>query len=290
MNILIQKQWAGMNIEELFRNIWEFPKKVIHELRMDKAVTINGQELNWKTPLKHGDEIVITLRETLDLDFPTSLPLEILYEDDYLLAVNKPEGMATHPNENERNSLVNAVAFYLKSIGAAPKARHIHRLDKDTTGVVLFAKNALSKVVLDRMLNDRKIKRTYWALADGIIKNKKGEIAVPIGRDRHHPTRRRVSKTGQYAITHYNVLETFFKENLSLIECSLDTGRTHQIRVHLSYIGHPLSGDKLYGGSSNFQRQALHARKLEFIHPFTLVKIQIIAPFLDNPPIFEKYL
>ncbi|MBS4218161.1 RluA family pseudouridine synthase [Bacillus sp. FJAT-49711] len=290
MKIIIQDEWTSMNIEELFRNIWEFPKKVMHELRMDKAVSVNGQVINWNTPLKHKDEIIINLRESHDVDTPSPHPLEILYEDDYLLAVNKPAGMATHPNENEKNSLVNAVAYYLQSTEQIHKARHIHRLDKNTTGVVLFAKNALSKVVLDKMLNDRKIKRTYWALADGIIKRRKGDITAPIGRDRHHPTRRRVSKTGQQAITHYNVLETFLKENLSLIECSLDTGRTHQIRVHLSYIGHPLSGDKLYGGSAHFQRQALHARKLEFTHPFTLDNIQVIAPFLDNPPIFEQFL
>src|SRR5690606_7932252 len=124
----------------------------------------------------------------------------------------------------------------------------------------------------------------------GMIESKNGKITEPIGRDRHHPTRRRVSKTGQQAITYYRVINTFRKENLSLIECSLETGRTHQIRVHLSFIGHPLAGDKLYGGSPKFSRQALHARKLEFIHPFLLKKVQVTASFLDRPSIFEKFL
>ncbi|MGA9225314.1 MAG: RluA family pseudouridine synthase, partial [Mesobacillus sp.] len=135
-------------------------------------------------------------------------------------------------------------------------------------------------------LEDRQIKRTYLALADGIIRQNKGTINQPIGRDRHHPTKRRVSETGQKAITHFKVLERFKQKDLTLLQCSLDTGRTHQIRVHFSHLGHPLAGDSLYEGSTDFNRQALHAVKLELFHPFTQEKIICHAPFIDQPPIF----
>ncbi|MBW8351708.1 RluA family pseudouridine synthase [Bacillus sp. IITD106] len=286
MRIFIHEQWNGMNIEHLLRTEWKVPKKLVHHLRMDKAITVNRNIANWGTPLQQGDELFISLCEENNMIAPFAYPLEILYEDDYLLIVNKPSGMATHPNDTERNTLTNAVVSYLQ----VDFPRHIHRLDKNTTGAVLFAKNIFSQAVLDRMLAAREIKRTYLALADGMIESKNGKITEPIGRDRHHPTRRRVSKTGQQAITYYRVINTFRKENLSLIECSLETGRTHQIRVHLSFIGHPLAGDKLYGGSPKFSRQALHARKLEFIHPFLLKKVQVTASFLDRPSIFEKFL
>ncbi|MBS4198484.1 RluA family pseudouridine synthase [Bacillus sp. FJAT-49732] len=290
MRITIPEQWKGRNIEDLLRNQWRVPKKLIHNLRMDKAITLNGKITNWNITLNDGDELFISLREEGEGIAPYPYSLDILYEDDFLIVVNKPADMATHPNDSETNTLANAVSYHLQNVYDAQNPRHVHRLDKNTSGAILFAKNIFSQVVLDRMLTDREIKRTYWALADGIIRSKNGKITEPIGRDRHHPTRRRVSKTGQHAITHYKVINTFPKDKLSLIECSLETGRTHQIRVHLSFIGHPLAGDELYGGSSKFTRQALHARKLEFIHPFLQKKVQVTAPFLDNPPIFENFL
>jgi 23S rRNA pseudouridine1911/1915/1917 synthase len=136
------------------------------------------------------------------------------------------------------------------------------------------------------MLEKRDIKRTYLAIVQGTLPNKKGTINEPIGRDRHHATRRRVSPTGQKAVTHYEVLKADQRRKLSLVKCQLDTGRTHQIRVHFSSINHPLAGDELYGGKPIFPRQALHAVKLEFIHPFTNEKIICHAPFLDDHKIF----
>ena len=175
-----------------------------------------------------------------------------------------------------------------KKNGIKTKIRHIHRLDKDTTGVILFAKNALAGALLDRLLENRIIKRTYLALVQGRVKEKKGRIVQPIGRDRHHPTRRIVSSTGQDAITYFEVIKYYSKENLTLIKLELDTGRTHQIRVHMSFMGHPLIGDKLYGGSeARIFRPALHAVKITFVHPITNEAITCIAPFTDNPPIFE---
>lgn len=289
---LVPSEWSGITIEELFKKTWEAPKKLTHLFRTGKMVLVNQKAANWNLPLQSGDKLLINFFEGLaDEITPTFMDIEVLFEDDHLLIVNKPAGIDTHPNERDQtNTLLNGVAFYLQSIGQPSWVRHIHRLDRDTTGAILFAKHPLASAILDRMLEQRLIKRTYIALVQGIIKKKKGTINEPIGRDRHHATRRRVSPTGQSAITHFQLIETYPKQDFSLVRCWLDTGRTHQIRVHLSHLGHPLLGDTLYGGKPIIPRQALHAVKMEFLHPFYQDQIEVNAPFVDNPTIFPEML
>ncbi len=290
MEIIIPSEWDGYTTDYIFREIWQGPKKQIHQLRTEKAVLLNGEQANWHQNLSKGDRIQIKFFTEQDFGVdPTYLDIDILYEDEHLLIVNKPAGMDTHPNEpTQKDTLANAVAYYLQAKGEFRKVLHIHRLDRNTTGAVLFAKYSFIGAILDRLLEERKIKRTYLALTDGIMKRKQGTIDAPIGRDRHHPTKRRVSPTGQKAVTHYKVLNTFQNKDYSLVQCELDTGRTHQIRVHLSDIGHPISGDTLYGGSPIFSRPALHAVKLQFVHPFTEEAHEVLAPFLDDPQIFPN--
>ncbi|MBS4171802.1 RluA family pseudouridine synthase [Bacillus sp. FJAT-49736] len=286
--LTISEKWNQLSVGQLFRDVWKAPKKLTHQFRMEKHVKVNDSPADWERSLQIGDVLQIALFQEEDFGvIPEEYDIGVLYEDEHLLVANKPAGMETHPNEaGQAHTLANAVAYHLLQKGEHRRVRHIHRLDKDTTGAILFAKHALSHAMLDRMLNERLIKRTYNALVQGLIPKSTDIINLPIGRDRHHPTRRRVSKTGQNAITHIKLLKTIPTKKLSLIECSLDTGRTHQIRVHLSHIGHPLAGDVLYGGKAIFKRPALHARKLTFIHPLTDKKIDCIAPFIDNPPIF----
>ena len=283
-------QWENYTLQEIFRIVWQAPKKQVHTMRMEKKVKVNNEEANWTKKLKKND--IIQIHFFSDKEFPvqpTYFHLSVLYEDDHLIVVNKPSHMDTHPNTlNENDTLLNAVAYHLQTNGEYREIKHIHRLDRDTTGAVLFAKHPFIGAILDHMLEKREIKRTYLAIVHGILKNKNGTIHEPIGRDRHHPTRRRVSPTGQNAITHYHVLKADSKKNLSIVKCSLDTGRTHQIRVHFSHIGHPLAGDILYGGKPIFPRQALHAVKLEFTHPFTKETISCHAPFLDEQEIFPN--
>lgn len=288
LEVIIPAKWNQFTIDQLLREVWNGPKKQIHQLRTDKAVLLNGEQANWHFPMSTGDRLQIKFFSEKDFGvIPSFQNIVILYEDDHLLVVNKPAGMDTHPNEpTEVNTLANAVAFYLQANGEFRKVQHIHRLDQNTTGAILFAKYSFVAAILDRMLEQREISRIYLAITDGMIKGKKGTIQKPIGRDRHHPTKRRVSPTGQNAVTHYQVLKTFPNQNRTLIQCKLDTGRTHQIRVHLSSIGHPLTGDLLYGGKPGYSRQALHAAMLTFIHPLTNEKIECRAPFLDEPPIF----
>jgi 23S rRNA pseudouridine1911/1915/1917 synthase len=288
LELWIPHKWNGYTIEYILKDVWGGPNKQIHQLRMENGVMINGEPANWQKKLSSDDKIQIKFFSDQEFGvIPSYYDINILYEDDHLLVVNKPKGIDTHPNEpNETDTLANAVAFYLQSKGESRKIFHIQRLDRNTTGAILFAKHPFIGAILDRMLEERKIKRTYLALTDGILKKKHGTIDSPIGRDRHHPTKRRVSKTGQKAVTHYKLIKILQKQKISLIQCDLDTGRTHQIRVHLSSIGHPISGDTLYGGKPIFPRQALHAGKLMFIHPLTAENIVCYAPFLDRPPIF----
>ncbi|PLT29137.1 RluA family pseudouridine synthase [Peribacillus deserti] len=287
LHIWVPRKWNGFTIEELFTQYWRAPKKMIHEWRMGKKVMLRGIAAPWTEVLNEGDLLQIPLLYEEQGEQQTYMDIEVLYEDDHVIVVNKPAGLQTHPSQpGETDSLVNGVAFHMLANGEGQFPTHIHRLDRDTTGAILFAKDRLSAAILDRELKERNIKRTYKALVHGLIKNKRGKIDEGIGKDRHHGSRRRVSPTGQPAVTHYEVVQTFPDKRQTLVTCHLDTGRTHQIRVHLSYIGHPLVGDLLYGGRPDAPRQALHACRLEFIHPLTEEPIVISAPYLDQPPIF----
>lgn len=290
LELIIPKEWDGSSLEYILKEIWQVPRNLLHQYRMGQGVKVNGDVYPYSKKLQTGERFQIHLFPKEDYGvIQNFLEADILYEDDHLLIVNKPSGMDTHPNEpGQKDTLANAVAYHFLMNGIETKVRHIHRLDKDTTGAVLFAKHALAGAILDRLLEKRMIKRTYLALVHGRMKKKKGAIDEPIGRDRHHPAKRRVSPTGQTAITDYEVLEYDPKKNMTLVKLQLQTGRTHQIRVHMSHIGFPLAGDKLYGeAETRYPRQALHAAKISLPHPIFNHEIHVIAPFLDHPPIFS---
>ncbi|RFU71434.1 RluA family pseudouridine synthase [Peribacillus saganii] len=288
--ITTSEGWENLTLESLFKNYWKAPKKLVHEWRMEKAVLVNDTAPSWTVPFEEKSTISIPVFKEEPIEISISNEeIEVLFEDDHLLVVNKPAGMDTHPSHpSDNNTLLNAVAGYIAAKECHYGLKHIHRLDKDTTGAVLFAKHPFAGSLLDRMLEERKIKRTYLALVEGVLTQDNGTINEKIGRDRHHGTRRRVSPSGQQAITHFKVLKRMKDKNLTLIKCSLETGRTHQIRVHLHHIGHPLAGDVLYSGKPVFPRQALHAAALQLHHPITGEIIKCLAPPLDSPPIFHE--
>ncbi|MDR6884938.1 RluA family pseudouridine synthase [Bacillus sp. 3255] len=220
---------------------------------------------------------------------PENRDIGILYEDDFCLVVDKPAGMSVHPAEaGQGGTLASAVAYYYESTGQACAVRHIHRLDQDTTGAVLYAKNEWAHVLLDEAMREKRIDRRYVAIAQGVFRAKQGTIDKPIAKDRHHAGKRRVAPGGDQALTHYRVLRQM--KDAAFVELELDTGRTHQIRVHLSYLGHPLVGDTLYGGSSRLiGRQALHGERLTFEHPVTGQRLEIHAPMpLDLQQLLDK--
>jgi 23S rRNA pseudouridine1911/1915/1917 synthase len=267
------------SLQDYLKDIVWVPKGLLHELRMSKKVLVNGAVPNWTLPLQTGDTIILpVISEEVSPD-PTIMDMSVLYEDEHLLIVNKAADMETHPSSaTDHKSLSNGVAHYFVENGIQAKVRHIHRLDKDTSGAILFAKHALSGAILDRELEARKIKRTYLALVEGLLSVSAGTIDKAIGKDRHHASRRRISPSGQKAVTHFKVLKKFTKEKFTLVQLTLDTGRTHQIRVHMSSLGHPLFGDILYGAKSKHTRHSLHAWKLSVPHPFQSGSITVEAP------------
>ena len=273
-NYKIQEE--GLTIEELLRTRWQAGKKTVHQMRMDKAVTdIHGQPLEWRTPQPSGMELVFHFPDLLSTyKADDDINVSILYEDEHILAVVKPAGLAIHPDGIDTGgTFMNGILAHVTANGGT-YAEHIHRLDKGTEGIVLVAKHPIAKARFDRMIEERKITRVYEAEVDGRVKRVKGTLQYPIGRDRHHPTRRRVSPAGQDAVTRFQVIER--RDTSTLVEASLETGRTHQIRVHFSHIGHPVKGDGLYGGSETDDgNYRLTAQKVSFIHPFTSEQITI---------------
>lgn len=213
---------------------------------------------------------------------PAEQPVGILYEDDFCLVVHKPAGIKVHPDGESRvPSLANLVSGIYSLRGEPVAPAHIHRLDEYTTGPVLYAKNAFAQLKLDAAMARKEIERGYVALVEGVVKPSLVRIDEPIGRDRHHPSRRRVSKAGKEAVTRVELLETF--QQASLVRLRLETGRTHQIRVHMSHEGHPLIGDALYGGSTEFMsHQALHGESLAFPHPLTGETVEVPDPWPEE--------
>ncbi|WP_231622378.1 RluA family pseudouridine synthase [Halobacillus karajensis] len=292
LEVIIPEKWNGFTIEKILKKEWNVPRKLMHSFRSNREVTLNNENPHWKTAtVKNGDVLRIRLFRPKPLEVtPTYMEIDVIYEDDHILVVNKPTGVFTHPNTpNEQDTLVNGVAFYFQMNGIEATPKYVHRLDRDTSGAILFAKHDLAIAMLGKELQERKIKRTYLAWAHGNIKPVRGKIIEPIGKDRHHPVRRRVSHGGQHAETHYEVLSYHAEGDASLVKLQLQTGRTHQIRVHLSYIGHPLIGDEMYGGKSSINyKQALHAARLTLVHPFTEEEVQCFAMPPKQSPLFTK--
>ncbi len=213
---------------------------------------------------------------------PEWMNLEPLYEDDYCLVMNKPAGISVHPAfQGQGGTLANAVAAHYQYTGQSVGIRHIHRLDADTSGPVLYAKNEYAHLFLDDAMRRKAVERIYLAVVAGRMRQSSGTLDYPIGKDRHHPNRRRVSASGAAAVTRYEVVEQF--RDAALVRVRLETGRTHQIRVHFSHIGHPLLGDRLYGGpAERISRQALHGEKLIFPHQLTRERVSVSAPLPDD--------
>jgi len=271
-----------------------FSRTYVQKLLGEQRITVNGQPVKSNYRLKLNDEVVINVPEPERLEVkPEKIDIDILYEDEDILVVNKPKGMVVHPAfGNYSGTLVNAVMDYcgdrLSDINGVIRPGIVHRIDKDTSGVLVIAKNNTAHEFLSAKLKKHDINRIYVAVVEGIIMEDCGKIDAPIGR---HPVERKKmavnTKNGRRAVTHFRVLERF--KNHTYVELKLETGRTHQIRVHMSFIGHPVVGDTVYGRKKqkfNIEGQALHARVLGFEHPTTGKYVEFEA----EPPEYFKEL
>ncbi|WP_326717959.1 RluA family pseudouridine synthase [Vagococcus jeotgali] len=238
------------------------------------AVEVNDEVVKANYKVKANDVILVNVPEVKGLELtPQDIPVEIIYEDKDVMVVNKPQGMVVHPSAGHPDgTLVNALLHHadnLSSINDVIRPGIVHRIDKDTTGLLMVAKNDKAHIALQEELKDKKTMRKYVALVHGVIPHDKGKIEAPIGRSKINRQKQAVVADGKDAVTHFEVLERF--DDFTLIECELETGRTHQIRVHLNYIEYPIAGDPMYGPKKTLpgNGQYLHAKTLGFTHPVT---------------------
>lgn len=293
---LVEDSESGIRIDRyLSDKMKDMSRSYLQKLLKEKRVTVNEKDIKANYKIQKGDCICISAPEPEEPDIlPEDIPLDILYEDEDLLVVNKPKGMVVHPSAGHTTStLVNAVLFHCKGnlsgINGIMRPGIVHRIDKDTTGALLICKTDSAHRILAEQLKEHSVKRRYRAIVRGNLKEDEGTIEGPIGR---HPIERKKMainyKNGKDAVTHYKVLERFGKA--TYVECRLETGRTHQIRVHMASIGHPLLGDEIYGSSKNpyhLQGQTLHAMILGFVHPTSNEYMEFQAPL---PEYFVKLL
>lgn len=267
---------AGLRLDQaLSRLLPEFSRNRIQTWIRARQIAVNGEFATTKMLVYGGESVRVqpVLERDATPDAPENIPLAIVFEDDHLLVIDKPVGLVVHPgNGNPTGTLLNALLHHAPQVAELPRAGIVHRLDKDTSGLLVVAKTLIAQTDLVRQLQARTVKREYIALVYGEV-DRANTVDAPIGRDPHNRTKRMVHALGKPAITHFDVMERH--PGLSLLRCRLETGRTHQIRVHMQHIGHPLVGDMVYASSRRgsakilFPRQALHAERLGLVHPLS---------------------
>lgn len=294
MEIVIPKEQENERIDKfLSASCPGWSRSQIQQWIKEGHVLVDGKKIKTNYKLSQGDKIEISVpAETEDQELkPEKIHLDILYEDDYLLVINKPKGMVVHPAPGHMTgTLVNGLLAHCENLSALNgplRPGIVHRIDKDTSGLLVVAKNDQVHGALVNQLKEKKAVRKYYALVHGNIPHDHGTVDAPIGRDPKDRKRMAVIDGGKHAVTHFRVLERF--DHYTFIECLLETGRTHQIRVHMRYIGFPLAGDPKYGPRKTLDigGQALHAGTLGFIHPETEQYMEFEAPL---PLYFERLL
>lgn len=291
---IVTKEDEGVPVKGLLRTKFKFSSRLLTKLKYQHLVFLNGEEVaGWITP-EIGDVLSIKLPEEKS-DFPVEdIPIYPVFEDDDLLVLNKQPGVIVHPTKGHpSHTIANGLMKYMEDTEQMFKIRFVNRLDMDTTGLLIVAKNSHSQDNLTKQMKANTVEKRYIAVANGIIDKDAFTIDLPIGRpDPENVARGVIQEGGFPSITHVKVLERFPKgKGYTMVELLLETGRTHQIRVHMSHIGHPLVGDYLYGGENPWliERQALHAFKLSFNHPLTGDRLEIEAPLpADIQEVIEK--
>lgn len=264
------------NLKQVLKLEFGISDRLLLRLKTNKKIFINNKIafINDDIHLNDIIYVLIDFEEDNSNIVPTKMNLNIVYEDEFMLILNKPAGIAIHPScMHFDTSLSNGIRYYFDSISLKKKIRPVNRLDKDTSGLVIFAKNEYIQECLVNQMKSKIFKKEYLAILNGILENNTGTINAPIAREDNSIIKRCIREDGDVSITHYEVVKNL-ENNMCLVKFILETGRTHQIRVHSAYIGHPIIGDTLYGTSSSLiSRQALHSYKIEFIHPISKEKM-----------------
>lgn len=277
LKYIVDKNDSGKTINEIINQKFCLSNRLFTKLIRDKRIFVNDKNMDTRLKASENDKITIDLNYDEDNSNIVSkqMDLDIVYEDEGMLIINKPSGIAIHPSiRHYEDSIASGIKYYFESIGIHKKIRPVNRLDLNTSGLVIFAKNEYVQENLIKQMQTKTFTKEYLTIVTGVLENKKGIIDKPIARKEGSIIERCVSETGQRAITEYEVISEFSNNNL--VKCKLLTGRTHQIRVHFAYIGHPLLGDSLYGEKSDLiEGQALHCYKLKFLHPVTTKELVI---------------
>lgn len=276
----------------------DISRSMVQKLLDEEKITVNDKIQKASYKVQAFDKIQINIETPKEVKIePQDIPLDIVYEDNDILVVNKQKGLVVHPaNGNPDGTLVNAIMAHCKDslsgIGGELRPGIVHRLDKDTSGLLIIAKNDKAHIQVSQQIKDREVKKTYIALVRGTIVEDEATINMPIGRSTKDRKKMAVTKNGKEAVTHFKVLNRYTtnKGSYTLLEIKIDTGRTHQIRVHMAEIGHPIIGDGVYSNGKNefgVEGQCLHARRLEFVHPITEKEMKLEAPL---PEYFQKII
>lgn len=272
----------------------DISRTMIQKLIEEGNILVNGKSKKISYKVQLGDEIELNIPKAKEIELKAeNIPVEVVYEDDDIIVVNKPKGMVVHPaNGNPDGTLVNAIMAMCKDslsgIGGEIRPGIVHRLDKDTSGLLIVAKNDTAHINMSNQIKNREVKKIYIALVRGVVSENEATINMPIGRSTKDRKKMAVRKDGKEAVTHFKVLRRYRK--YTLLEVKIDTGRTHQIRVHMSEIGHPVVGDMVYSNGKNefgIEGQMLHAKSLDFKHPITGKQMHLEA---ELPEYFEKVL
>lgn len=293
---VVKKEEENNRIDRYLAKKRDLSRVTIQRLIEEEKILVKGKKTKPSYKVQENDEITIEEEKPKEIELKAQdIPIEIIYEDDDMIVVNKPKGMVVHPaNGNPDGTLVNAIMAICKDslsgIGGEIRPGIVHRIDKDTSGILMIAKNDKAHIALSEQIKNHEVKKTYIALVRGIVKENEATINMPIGRSTKDRKKMAVTQKGKEAITHFKVLERFSKHNCTLLEVKIETGRTHQIRVHLSQIGYPILGDTTYSNGKNewgIQGQCLHAKRLQFKHPTTHKEMILEA---DLPMYFQEVL
>ena len=292
MELKIDAVAAGLRLDKAVADLTELSRGLANEQIKNGQILVNGEAKKAKYAVKEGDVISYEVPEPEVVEYVAEdLPLEIVYQDEDVAVVNKPQGMVVHPSAGHTSgTLVNALMYHIKDlsgINGVLRPGIVHRIDKDTSGLLMIAKNDQAHLSLADELKNKKSLRKYWAIVHGNLPNDRGVIEAPIGRSEKDRKKQAVTAKGKPALTRFQVLERF--GDYTLVELQLETGRTHQIRVHMAYIGHPVAGDEVYGPRKTLKGhgQFLHARTLGFTHPRTGEVLEFTA---EAPAIFLETL